>query len=185
MNMKMLAVAGALALAPLSAFAGTLTLGNSGGTFDISSETWTLETEDFAAGYGTEGSLTQGPKTFTYIFENTLDVAMNVSIDATVTQPFGEPRFEGLTFKLGDMEPYAVAPNYGLQQVSAFTLESVLAAGATTELTIYFDKAVKMKSSPLPTIEFTASAAAVPVPAGAVLLVTALGGLAVARKRRA
>lgn len=173
MTIKTLFAATAIAVAAGAASAATLTVGGTHNLFDASGDQigWNFD-QDFAD--GTPGA------TYTFTFVNNLPSSDTTALSLSTTKQLGDfANFAGgVTFTFGT-DTQTVG-----QGLPSFNLMSaVVAAGDTVNLNVTFGD-VSAQYGLTTNLDFSV-AANVPVPAGAVLLLTALGGVAATRKRKA
>ncbi|SMY09292.1 VPLPA-CTERM sorting domain-containing protein [Flavimaricola marinus] len=175
MNSFKYALAGAaLALAPITAHAATITSGDSGTNYDLLADSYSFD-EDF--GVGTAGG------TLTYTFTN------NDASTAAVTF-FGFSVEQNLAAFTDGVEL-----DFGTFSADVAEGESMgantnffVAAGDTVTLTITYGTVFDLPPSfpsDAANIDFSIQAALVPIPAAGLLLLTALGAAGAMRRRKA
>ena len=172
----MAAAIGISALLPIGAGASTLnplnTLVN-GGSYDMVGANFfgeTFKTVDVA-----------GTRSFT--FNNFNLTSQNLSLTVATVSALSEKFTGGLTFKwLGSGLSLVVGE--ALTNFSG-TLDNLIAAGGSDTLVVAFgDPAIRRNSGGLANFTVSLDASPVPLPAGGLLLLGALGGLTALRRRK-
>lgn len=173
MSIKSVIAAALIAAAPLAAAAATLTSGASHDLFDASGSQigWNYN-EAFGNG-ASAGS-------YTFTLYNNLPSSDTLVLSVNTVLQFGDLALfnDGVVISFGD-ETQTIAQG----DVAHGTLSAVVAAGETVDLTVTFGD-VTTQYGLVSDIDISVVAEA-PIPAGAVLLLTALGGVAATRKRKA
>lgn len=166
-------VAAALALGPVAASATTIV--NNGGTYDL-----------LADSYFFNGDFEIGDKAGSYTFDfiNTASTTASVVFGATVLQVSAAFK-PGVAFLIDGQPSVSVVAGETTGFVDSFFVD----AGETVSILVAFGRVVDtgLFAGGMADIDFAleASVAAVPVPASALLLASAVGGLAFARRRKA
>ncbi|TNC71400.1 VPLPA-CTERM sorting domain-containing protein [Rubellimicrobium roseum] len=173
--LKAAGVAAAIMAVPVAASAATVRLDptDSGSTYDLLADDYGFA-EVF--GLGTPGA------TLTYSFENTSDRLAALTIVGGSVLQVGASFADGISFMVGDQ-----MFDYAEGQSDTFGTSLTVAAGETVDLVLSFGQVVDNASvagKGSATATFTVEAAVVPVPAAGLLLLTAMGGLALARRRK-
>lgn len=167
MKLKSLVIAAALAVAPFAANAfsvgGSSTLSN-GGSYDINSGPFFWD----ATFTGADGA---GSVSFTFGNNSTGTSTVGVT-QGTVLQFSGQ--FDGVTVSWGNGSSQTVAPG----QNAILNVSSLLAAGGSDTLTVAWGAVSGVKAN------IDIDVAAVPLPAGFLLLGTALVGAGAFATRR-
>lgn len=175
MNMKSILLAGAVALAPFAASAVTLDPANTlvdGVTYDVYSM------PEF--GFGATFATSDGAGTYTFTFENNTSdsVALTTTI-ATILQT-KMSLFSGtgasIAFDDGSTGLSAAPGDF----MSGMFMTTIGAMDSVSLVVAYGDPI----GNPDIDLKVFAEAVAIPLPAGALLLGTALGGLGLARRRK-
>jgi len=169
MYVRSIIAAAALSLSSLAASAATI---NPGDSVDVLASAYNFQ-ETFDN--GTAGGV------YDFVFNNTSATSVAVTIAfATVKQLGSIAYFVGgvTTEFLGGSSRFTAQ---GV--LDAFTISTVIAAGGSDTLRVTFGDVVTSFGAQTD-IDFTVVASAVPVPAGLLLLGTALGGLGFARRRK-
>ena len=170
-NIAMTAATAALFALPMSAGAVTfLDASDSGTTIDILSDDLFQFNETFSTG--------DAAGTLDFTFENTSDDTLLVVLSsATINQLGAASFFEGGATVAWDNAGLIAAAAQGVQVSGSLTFN--LAAGASDTLVLDFGGAFGA-----PDIDFQVAASPVPLPAGMVLMGTAIAGFGVARRRK-
>ena len=169
-------LATALVLAPLTASAVTLDPSNSlsdGGTYDIFNGPYffgaTFDKNDSAGSYS-----------FTFSNNSTSSLAMAVSIGTILQSTL---QFLGGVTVFWQSGESAFIPDN--RPTDAFNLSTLIAAGASDVLTLQFgDPSGARNGSANIDLTVDGTPAPVPVPASGLLLIGALGGMALLRRRK-
>jgi hypothetical protein len=173
-SLRRLTLAGLLAAAPLAATAATVEL-NDGDSVDLLSDSYFF---DGQFGIGDAGD------TLTFTFTN------NSTSSAALTLFGGTVQQTSAAFTGGVDLDFGTLVNLDLDQGEDLSFEYdnlVVGAGSSVTLTITFGNVIDTgrREGGVADIDFSVEAALVPVPAAGLLLLTALGGLAVSRRRKA
>lgn len=169
-----LAVGAALALSPMKANAVTiLNISDAGGVFDLLADNYQFQ-DVFLDG--------TPANTLSFTFENTSAVDARVVLSsATINQ------ISGSVFTGGASVGWVGAGNVTTAAegvTSSGQLSFILAAGASDTLNLSFGNVLVGTNNPNPDVDFFVTSTPVPIPAAGLMLLTALGGMAVMRRRR-
>jgi hypothetical protein len=176
-RLKFLAVAAAVAMAPLGASAATLNPINdivSGGTYDI-------DLGPYA--FGVFMTSSDNVLSYTFNFTNTSAVSQTFgAVVATVLQSTAQ-FVGGMTAAWTNGDSIMIAQGTGPanhpSRTQGFSIFTQLSAGETDTLTLTFGDTTGRGNAGL-----QMTVASVPVPAGGLLLIGALGGIAALRRRK-
>jgi hypothetical protein len=167
-----MAAAAALALTPVVASAATITPADTGTNYDLLAESYDFD-ENF--GLGTTGA------TLTYSFTNNSATTAAVTFFGVSVNQNSAEFTDGVS-----VDFHTFSADYAQGETTGENATFNVASGATATLTIQFGDVVdNAVTGGTANIDFTVEAALVPVPAAGLLLLTALGGIAVMRRRKA
>jgi len=169
-----LAIGIALALTPIKASALTLNSSDAGGgPFSLLASSYNFQ-QLFAN--NTPGA------TLSFEFVNDSASTMNVVLSsATISQNLNNFFVEGARVF---WDTAGMVTDAAARQSSSNNKNFLLGAGMSDTLNVQFGNVIIQGNGPNPDIDFTVSAVPVPIPAAGLMLLTALGGLGLARRRR-
>ncbi|WP_210526666.1 VPLPA-CTERM sorting domain-containing protein [Rubellimicrobium arenae] len=171
-QLKTLGLAAALLAVPVMASATTVV--TPGGSYDLLSDDFFFEQ---AFDLGDAGD------TYVFSFENTSDRLAAVALLGGTVQQLSAAFQGGVSITFGSAGPFTFAED----ETSGFENTLLVGAGETVDLTLTFGQVIDTGVRPggKTDIDFAIEAAVIPVPATGLLLLTAVGGLAALRRRRA
>ncbi|WP_176559612.1 VPLPA-CTERM sorting domain-containing protein [Rubellimicrobium roseum] len=169
-KLKVAGLAAAMLVAPVAATATTFV--SPGGSYDLLADDYFFNGQ-FAIG--------DTGNTYTFSFVNTSSTAALANVGATVQQ-VSAAFAGGVSFTWGSEGPFSIAQD----DTDGFESEVLVAAGQTIDLILSFGNVIDTgkRAGGTADIDFAVEAAVIPVPAAGLLLLTAMGGLALARRRK-
>lgn len=179
-RLKYLAVAAALAMAPLGASAATLNPANSivsAGSYDIDLGPYF---------FGVAMQAVDGALVYTFSFTNFSATSQTFGASVATVLQSTATFLGGMTAAWSNGDNVAIAQGFGgigdPSRTRGFAIFTQLSAGETDTLTLSFGDTVNTIRGGQAGLQMTV--AAVPLPAGGLLLLGALGGIAALRRRK-